>query len=137
MLLDNPHDDFEYFKEDPERYVREIEENYYENKLKFYEFMGPEFADEPLMTYDELKDKTLNSIDRVARLRELNAPDIIIEDTEEILKKLLEISNNGDYAITNKQLQYHTDYNVKLNEWADHVRAIRRQYQEYVISQES
>ena len=117
MLLDNLEDDFKWYNEDPEGYMAESDKRDAIASKKFREFMGPEFANEPLFTAGEIQEKIENQMSRLERLRVLKAPALLIDNEERMLSEHLDAYKKGEYAVTESEIKYKEAYMDKLHEW--------------------
>ena len=83
----------------------------------FDEFMGDKFKSEPKILVSELECSIKSTSNSLKRLHELRAPETIINAYQERLGELLTDLKDGNYAITESDIMYATDYNERVQEY--------------------
>lgn len=117
MLLSDAKADFEWWCNDQVGYLAEMDRQAKENKkfsarcdAAFAEYMGPEFANVPLPTKDDLQNRVKERASRVTRLVELKAPETILQVEQRLLEEVMSDFRNGKYALTDAEIAYSKEY---------------------------
>lgn len=117
MLLDNVSDDFDWYNRDPEGYMAEQNRRDEIVNKKLAEFLGDEFKKFPLYTAEEVKHEIENRSGRLAALRSLKAPQILLDNEQRMLEEALDVLQKGKYAVTQAELEYRERYWKKHEEF--------------------
>jgi hypothetical protein len=112
-LIDDPKKDFKWYQEDRASYeaeqAREVDE--YDRQLK--EHMGG-YEKEPLTyTKKEFEIEIDKTLVKIKRLKELKAPEGIIEFEQEFVEELSKSLYNGEYMKTQEEKQYRKAYDIR------------------------
>lgn len=110
MLLEDMDKDFEWYNTDQAGYMAEQDrrEKIWDSALK--KFMGPEFKKEPLYELEEVESRVKDQAMRLTRLRELKAPQLLLDNEQRMLEEALSLLQKGKYISTYAEREYKTRY---------------------------
>ena len=117
MLLDNLDDDFAWYNRDPEGYRAEQNRRDEIVNEKLMKFLGKEFKRVPLDTAEEVEYNIKNRSARLAALRALKAPQLLLDNEQRMLEEALAKFQKGEYAVTQAELEYRKKYWEKYEEF--------------------
>ena len=92
---------------DKEQYLISIDD--------FEKFKGDNFRETPKLLISELQEQIRNQSGRLLRLTELRAPAVIISGEQQILESLMLDLRNGNYAVTETEINYAVAYQDMIN----------------------
>lgn len=117
MLLDNLDDDFAWYARDPEGYRAEQRRRDEIVNKKLIKFLGKEFKKVPLDTAEEVEYSIKNRSARLAALRALKAPQLLLDNEQRMLEEAMAKFQKGEYAVTQAELEYREKYWKKYEEF--------------------
>jgi hypothetical protein len=116
-LLKDSEADYAWWCRDQEGYLTEMYRREAILEENFKKFMGEEFKNPPLPTFQNLEESIKKQIDRISKLRGLKAPEVITDGEQAILEQMLVDLKTGNYATSESEFDYRTKYFQKENEY--------------------
>jgi hypothetical protein len=113
MLLDNTPDDFKWYTRDRAGYEAEMDRKEQEYKRQHEEHMGPDYQTPYKPTQKELETQMDYRLSRIKRMRELKAPDPIIDNEQELINELAEKLVKVEFLVTDAEKAYREAYQRK------------------------
>ena len=114
MIINDISVDFALYNKDPDHYEI-VHTRYNEHLNKIVEEHMKDFIKEPLMLFEELKNKINFTSDLLERGRNVLAPEWYIDNLQSKLGELVMKFKNSEYAVTQEELQYRKKYYEHLN----------------------
>jgi len=108
--------DQEEFFEDQEKYMEQYKKEMDEFNTQFEEMMGKEFKELPFETKEHLEAIVKNRGQRIKRLRELKAPEFLIDSEYKVMWDATAKINDGEFAKSDSEFLYRTKYSNKEKE---------------------
>lgn len=115
MLLDNVEQDYKWYNENIQSYEAEQDRFSLEYKKQLSIHKGELYSKEPLKTKEEIENSIKHELDSIPRLYELNAPESLIELTQDIIEHNMSLLNTGAYIVTEDEKQYRKNYDEHMN----------------------
>jgi hypothetical protein len=110
MLLDNTADDFKWYMRDREAYEAEMAREYEERNRQFAEHMGPDYQELYKFTKKELEFQLEERLKRIKRMKELGAPDLVVEHEQNLINEISTSLVNGVFLKTQADKAYREGY---------------------------